>query len=188
LLHYRGPICGIITSLVPVALACVALFEFSAREKVYPAILAKRNKHGVAYWSLFIVMAIAIGICATGATFGVVMTVFSFCNTISELPNTVSPLFAYKKYPKCCENSSVKMGVQVARCLAILTCIICLYLSVQMALTLDFKTVALILAVYVIGYIYFFIRAKYLKNKGEDLMEELRQPYAPWEEKEASYQ
>ena len=183
-----GPICGIITSLVPVALACVALFEFSAREKVYPAILAKRNKHGVAYWSLFIVMAIAIGICATGATFGVVMTVFSFCNTISELPNTVSPLFAYKKYPKCCENSSVKMGVQVARCLAILTCIICLYLSVQMALTLDFKTVALILAVYVIGYIYFFIRAKYLKNKGEDLMEELRQPYAPWEEKEASYQ
>lgn len=183
-----GPICGIITSLVPVALACVALFEFSAREKVYPAILAKKNKHGVAYWSLFIVMAIAIGICATGATFGVVMTVFSFCNTISELPNTVSPLFACRKYPKCCQNSSVKMGVRVAQCLALLTCFICLYLSVQMALTLDLKTVALILAVYVIGYIYFFIRAKYLKGKGEDLMEELRRPYAPWEEKEASYQ
>ena len=183
-----GPICGIITSLVPVALACVALFEFSAREKVYPAILAKRNKHGVAYWSLFIVMAIAIGICATGATFGVVMTVFSFCNTISNCRTRYHLYLHIKKYPKCCENSSVKMGVQVARCLAILTCIICLYLSVQMALTLDFKTVALILAVYVIGYIYFFIRAKYLKNKGEDLMEELRQPYAPWEEKEASYQ
>ncbi len=182
-----GPICGIITSLVPVALACVALFEFSAREKVYPAILAKKNKHGVAYWSLFIVMAIAIGICATGATFGVIMTVFSFCNTISELPNALSPLFAHRKYPKCCDHSSVKMGVKTAQALALLTCAVCLYLSVQMALTLDLKTVALILAVYVIGYIYFFIRAKYLKGKGVDLMEELRKPYAPWEEKEAEY-
>lgn len=182
-----GPICGIITSLVPVALACVALFEFSAREKVYPAILAKKNKHGVAYWSLFIVMAIAIGICATGATFGVVMTVFSFCNTISELPNALSPLFAHRKYPKCCDHSSVKMGVKAAQGLALFTCAVCLYLSVQMALTLDLKTVALILAVYVIGYIYFFVRAKYLKGKGVDLIEELRKPYAPWEEKEASY-
>lgn len=41
-----GPICGIITSLVPVALACVALFDFSARTKVFPEVLSKKNKHG----------------------------------------------------------------------------------------------------------------------------------------------
>ncbi len=99
LLHYRGTYLRYhhrwFLSLLPVWRCLNSLHV----KKVYPAILAKRNKHGVAYWSLFIVMAIAIGICATGATFGVVMTVFSFCNTISELPNTVSPLFAYKKYP-----------------------------------------------------------------------------------------
>lgn len=182
-----GPVCGIITSLVPVALACVALIEFSAREKIFPEILAKKNKHGVAYWSLFLVMAIAIVICATGATFGVVMTIFSFCNTIAELPNVLSPILAYKKYPKCCDNSSVKMGPKTAQVLAILTFLVCGYLAVQMALTLDMLTIALILAVFVVGFIYFFIRVKYMKNKGIDLIEELKKPYQPWEEKEASY-
>ncbi len=183
-----GPICGIITSLVPVALACVALVEQSAREKVFPEFMAKQNKHGVAYWSLFLVMAIAIGICATGATFGVVMTVFSFCNTVAELPNVLSPILSYKKYPKCCDNSSVKMGPKTVQVLAIITFIVCGYLAIQMALTLDAMTVTSIFAVFAVGYLYFFIRVKYLKGKGVDLIQEMKVPYQPWEEKEASYQ
>lgn len=183
-----GPICGIITSLVPVALACVALFDFSARTKVFPEVLSKKNKHGVAYPSLFIVMAIAIGICATGATFGVVMTIFSFINTLAELPNTISPIFAYKKYPKCCDNSSVKMNIKVASAFAVITFIICVYLCVQMAMTLDMKAVAGIFAVYILGYVYFFIRVKYLKGKGVDLIAEMNEPYEPWELKEKSFE
>jgi basic amino acid/polyamine antiporter, APA family len=183
-----GPICGIITSLVPVALACVALVESSAENKVFPEILAKKNKHGIAYWSLFLVMAIAIGICATGATFGVVMTIFSFCNTIAELPNTVAPFFAHKKYPKSCDNSSLHMNEKVAYVLSIATFVVCLYLSIQMAATLSKGAVLGILAVYVIGYVYFFIRVKYLKNKGVDLIAYMKEPHEAWEEKEKSFQ
>jgi APA family basic amino acid/polyamine antiporter len=182
-----GPICGIITSLVPVALACVALFDYSARAKVFPEFLSRKNKHGVAYPSLFIVMAIAIGICATGATFGVVMTIFSFCNTIAELPNALSPLFAHRKYPKCCDNSSVKMGHKVATVFAIITTVICIYLCVQMAKTLSTGAVAGIFAVYIGGFVYFFIRIRYLKSKGIDLIEEMKEPFEPWEKKEKSY-
>lgn len=182
-----GPVCGIITSLVPVALACVSLFDYSARTKVFPEVLSKQNKHGIAYPSLFIVMAIAIGICATGATFGVVMTIFSFINTLAELPNTLSPIFAHKKYPKTCDNSSVRMNATLAKVLAIITFCICVYLCVQMALTLDAAAVIGIFAVYVIGYIYFYFRVRYLKGKGIDLIAELKEPYEPWEEKEASY-
>lgn len=182
-----GPICGIITSLIPVALACVALVETSAKNKVFPEVLAKQNKYGVAYWSLFIVMGIAIAICATGATFGVVMTIFSFCNTLAELPNTLSPMFAYKKYPKCCDNSSVHMNRNVAYVLSVLTFIVCAYLCVQMAATLSGGAVAGILAVFVVGYVYFFFRVKYLKGKGVDLIAEMKAPYQPWEDKEKSY-
>lgn len=182
-----GPICGIITSLVPVALACVALVESSAQNKVFPEVLAKKNKHGVAYWSLFLVMAIAIGICSTGATFGVVMTIFSFCNTVSELPNTMAPFFAHKKYPKSCDNSSLHMNEKVAYILSILTFVVCLYLSIQMAATLSKGAVLGILAVYIFGYVYFFIRLKYLKSKGVDLIAYMKEPYEPWEEKENSY-
>lgn len=183
-----GPLCGIITSLVPVALACVALVDASAEAKVFPEILSKKNKHGIAFPSLFLVMGIAIGICATGATFGVVMTIFSFCNTFAELPNTLSPVFAHKRYPKCCDNSSVKMKSIVAKTFAVITFAICIYLCYQMARTLDIKAVIGIFAVYVIGYIYFFIRTKYLKKKGIDIVKEMKEPFAPWEEKENSYE
>ena len=182
-----GPICGIITSLVPVALACVALVEASAKAKVFPDVLSRKNKYGVAYWSLFLVMGIAIAICATGATFGVVMTVFSFCNTLSELPNMISPIFAYRKYPKCCDNSVFRINHRVAAGLAVLVFCIGIYLCVQMAATLDIKAVIGIIAVYVIGYIYFFIRKAYLLKKGTDIVVEMREPFVPWEEKEKSY-
>lgn len=182
-----GPICGIITSLVPVALACVALVEYSARMKVFPEVLAKRNKHGTAYWSLVVVMGIAIAICATGATFGVIMTIFSFCNTFSEIPNTLTPILAHRKYPKTCDNSPAKMPYPLAFVIAIVTALICAYLSVEMLLTLDLGAIIGIIAVHVIGFIYFFFRVKYLKGKGVDLIAEMRAPYEPWEEKERSY-
>lgn len=182
-----GPICGIITSLVPVALACVALVEYSARMKVFPEVLAKRNKHGTAYWSLVVVMGIAIAICATGATFGVIMTIFSFCNTFSEIPNTLTPILAHRKYPKTCDNSPAKMPYPLTFVIAIVTALICAYLSVEMLLTLDLGAIIGIIAVYVIGFIYFFFRVKYLKGKGVDLIAEMRAPYEPWEEKERSY-
>lgn len=182
-----GPICGIITSLIPVALACVAMVESSAKSKVFPSVLAKKNKFGVSYWSLFIVMGIAIAICATGATFGVVMTIFSFCNTLAGLPTAAAPLFAHKKYPKCCDNSSVHMHRYVAYVLAVLTVLVNGYLCIQMAATLEVSAVAGILAVFVIGYIYFFFRVKYLKGKGVDLMAEMASPYEPWVERENSY-
>ena len=183
-----GPLCGIITSLVPVALACVALFDYSARAKVFPEFISRKNKHGIAYPSLFIVMAIAIGICATGATFGVVMTIFSFCNTLAELPNTIAPIFAYRKYPKSCDNSSIKMGSKVAYAFAVITFVICVYLCVQMARTLSAQAVIGIFSVYIIGFIYFFIRVKYLKGKGFDLIGEMKEPYGPWEQKEKSFE
>ncbi len=183
-----GPIAGIVTSLVPVALACVAGLEYAGKTRVLPDIFCRKNKHGVAAFSLFVVSAISIAICATGATFGVIMTIFSFTNTLCELPNTISPIFAYKKYPKTCDHSSVHMNIQLARVLSVITFAICAYLCVQMALTLDMKTVIGILAVYGVGYIYFFFRIKYLKDKeGLDLIEDMKKPYAPWEEKETSY-
>lgn len=183
-----GPLCGIITSLVPVALACVALFDYSARAKVFPEFMSRKNKHGIAYPSLFIVMAIAIGICATGATFGVVMTIFSFCNTLAELPNTIAPIFAYRKYPKSCDNSSIKMRSKIAYAFAVITFVICVYLCVQMARTLSAQAVIGIFSVYIIGFIYFFIRVKYLKGKGFDLIGEMKEPYGPWEQKEKSFE
>jgi amino acid transporter len=182
-----GPLAAILTSMVPVALACVATIEYSAKQGIFPEFLAKKNKHEVAYWSLFLVSAIAIGICATGATFGVVLTIFSFINTLSELPNTLSPIFAYKKYPKSCDRSSVgSIPRWIFFACAGLGFAICAYLCVEMAKTLSAPVWGSILGVLAAGYVYFFIRAAYLKKRGFDLVSEMAKPYEPWEAKERS--
>lgn len=182
-----GPIAGIVTSLIPVALACVAVFDFSSRNRIYPEVLSRKNRYGVPYFSLLIVAVISIGICATGATFGVIMTVFSLTNTIGELPNTVSPIFAYRKYPKNCDHSPVKMPSKLAAVLSVTTFVICVYLCGAMVLTLGPKELGVTAAVYLLGYIYFFLRVRYLRQReGYDLVEELKKPYGPWLEREQS--
>ena len=40
---------------------------------------------------------------------------------LSEIPNTLSPIFAHRKYPKICDNSPVKMPYPLAFVLAIVT-------------------------------------------------------------------
>lgn len=182
-----GPICGIITSLIPIALACTALVEMAAVNKIFPSFMTKKNRFGVSYWCLLLVMGVAIAVCATGATFGIVMTIFSCCNTLSGLPDTLAPIFAYKKYPKTCDHSSLHMNKTVAAVMAVITFVIGVYLFIEMAATLSLGAVVGIVAVYVVGYVYFFIRVRYLKGKGEDLMAELHAPYEPWETKEKSY-
>ena len=79
------------------------------------------------------------------------------------------------------------MPYPLAFVIAIVTALICAYLSVEMLLTLDLGAIIGIIAVYVIGFIYFFFRVKYLKGKGIDLIAEMRAPHEPWEEKERSY-
>lgn len=181
-----GPIAGILTSLVPIALGCVTRMSFSAKQGLLPAIFCKENKHGVPVLSLFVTSALAIMICATGATFGVIMTIYSFTNNIGELPNTIMPIFAHKKYPKTCDNSTAHMNHKVAAVVAVLTCLIMVYLCVEMAATLNIGAVIGIFVFYLLGYVYYFLRIRYMKKHGVDLVAEMKKPYQPWEDKEAS--
>ena len=79
------------------------------------------------------------------------------------------------------------MPYPLAVVIAIVTAIICAYLSVEMLLTLDLGAIIGIIAVYVCGFVYFFFRVKFLKGKGIDLIADMRSAYEPWEEKERAY-
>lgn len=90
-----GPLCGVLTSMVPQIMLSVASVEAAAEAEVYPEFLCRRNKHNVPVGILIYVMAFAIICSVTGAGFGVLMTVFSFVNTLSNLmmaPGTLLPV------------------------------------------------------------------------------------------------
>ena len=45
-----------------------------------------------------------------------------------------------------------------------------------------------IVAVYGVGVIYTIVRIRYLKANGVDLLDDMKKPFEPWEERERSYQ
>ena len=47
-----GPICGVLTSMVPVIMLTCAQIQAAAECDVFPKFLAKKNKHGVSTWIL----------------------------------------------------------------------------------------------------------------------------------------
>ena len=170
--------------MVPVILLTVAQIEAAADNEVFPTFLAKRNKYNVSYYILFFTMAFAIIVSATGATFGVLMTVFSFVNTLSDLPIALIPFFIYKRYPHACEHAGLKINRGLAYFAAIFSFVVSIYLAYQMLLTLDKIIWALIGGATVAAIIYFIIRINYMKKNGRDLIADLKAPYPEWEARE----
>lgn len=179
-----GPLCGVLTSMVPQIMLSVASVEAAAEAEVYPEFLCRRNKHNVPVGILIYVMAFAIICSVTGAGFGVLMTVFSFVNTLSNLMMALVPFFLYKKYPHACAHAGIKMNKTFIYIISVFAAVVSGYLSVTMLLTLG-KTVWMLIAIgAAAAVIYFILRIRYLKKNGQDLMTDLRQPYADWESRE----
>ena len=179
-----GPIAGIITSLLPVALVPVSIMEYGAKLKILPEAIGKKNKHGVPWPCLLISSSITIAILATGATFGPVMTAFSFSNTIFALPYYIMPLFLEKRYPNACKYSSVRIPKIVINGVSVIALVYSCYIAFGLIASLNTIVWIIFILILLVGYIYLFARIGYLKRKGIDLMEELKMPYAPWEERE----
>ena len=71
--------------------------------------------------------------------------------------------------------------------MSVITFLICIYLCVEMVKTLGIQEIALTAAVYLLGYVYFFVRVRYLRQKENyDLIGELKKPYERWMEREKS--
>ena len=75
---------------------------------VFPKALAKKNKNGVSTGILIYVMLFAIICVLTGSSFGVLMTVFSAINALSDIPTCIVPFFLKKKYPHACNHAGIK--------------------------------------------------------------------------------
>lgn len=180
-----GPLCGVLTSMVPQIMLSVASVEAAAGAEVYPAFLCKRNRHNVPVGILIYVMAFAMICSVTGAGFGVLMTVFSFVNTLSNLMMALVPFFLYKRYPCACNHAGVKMNKGFIYVISIFAAVVSGYLSVTMLFTLGKTVWFLIAGGTVIAVVYFFLRISYLKKQGKDLLSDLREPYNEWEERES---
>lgn len=179
-----GPLFGVLTSMVPVIMLTCAQIQAAADNDLFPAFVAKKNKNGVSPVILGFVMLFSIGCVATGSSFGVLMTVFSFVNALSDIVLCMVPFFLKKKYPHACNHSTFKMAIGLVYALSAFAFIVAAYLAHAMISTLGMTVWLMILGAVVLFVIYILIRIAYLKKHGRDLIAELKQPYEPWEARE----
>ena len=179
-----GPLFGVLTSMVPVIMLTCAQIQAAADNDLFPAFVAKKNKNGVSPVILCFVMLFSIACVATGSSFGVLMTVFSFVNALSDIVLCMVPFFLKKKYPHACNHSIFKMAIGLVYALSAFAFIVAAYLAYAMISTLGMTVWLMILGAVVLFVIYILIRIAYLKKHGRDLIAELKQPYEPWEARE----
>ena len=160
-----GPLFGVLTSMVPVIMLTCAQIQAAADNDLFPAFVGKKNKNG-------------------GSSFGVLMTVFSFVNALSDIALCLVPFFLKKKYPHACNHSTFKMAIGLVYALSAFAFVVAAYLAYAMISTLGMTVWLMILGAIVLFVIYILIRISYLKKHGRDLIAELKQPYEPWEARE----
>lgn len=176
-----GPLFGVLTSMVPVIMLSCSQIQAAVDNGVFPKIIGKKNKHDVSPIILIYVMGLSIICAATGASFGVLMTVFSFVQALAALPPCLVPFFLHKKYPHSCNHAGLKMNRPFVYVISIFSFIYSTYLAISMILTLDKTVWILIGGAMVLSVVYFILRFRYKKSIGQDLMQELKSPYEEWE-------
>ena len=179
-----GPLFGVLTSMVPVIMLTCAQIQAAADNDLFPAFVGKKNKNGVSPVILCFVMLFSICCVATGSSFGVLMTVFSFVNALSDIALCLVPFFLKKKYPHACNHSTFKMAIGLVYALSAFAFVVAAYLAYAMISTLGMTVWLMILGAIVLFVIYILIRISYLMKHGRDLIAELKQPYEPWEARE----
>lgn len=180
-----GPICGVLTSMTPVIMLTCAQIQAAADNELFPSFVAKRNKYGVSPIILCFVMLFSIGCAATGSSFGVLMTIFSFVNALSDLAICIVPFFLRKRYPYACKHAGFYMPDIFVTLVSVFAFCVAGYLSFSMLLTLN-KTIWLLIGGFLVIFVlYLIIRVQYLKGKGIDLIADLKTPFEEWEAREA---
>lgn len=180
-----GPLCGVLTSMVPVIMLTCAQIQAAAECGVFPKALAKKNKNGVSTGILIYVMLFAIICVLTGSSFGVLMTVFSAINALSDIPTCIVPFFLKKKYPHACNYAGIRFHFGMITVLSIFAAVVAVFLAYSAFKSLGASVYLIIFAFMAAAVIYFLLRIRYLRGKGTDLIQELKVPYADWEAREA---
>lgn len=160
-----------------------------ADERILPKIFLKRNRHGVCYVAHLFSCAVAFFIVLLNISIDTAFAAFSLFDLICGIVLFIPPFVMEKKYPKCVAHAPFQMPKALSLFIGILGILVTIYLCVESAKELGVKMWIVFFAIIFICYAYFVARIVYLKKKENfDLLAEVRKPYAPWEEKEASFE
>lgn len=152
----------------------------AARDGIWPKIFAKRNKYNVPMNTLWTVTVAALIVILfkleLGRIFYIVSVPGLLLSPFYYLPSILLPY----KLPNCHKKAYFKMSMVTTTIVSLISVVISLSLGWSLFKRMqpgDYIGMAIFFS---IGFIYWFLRVKFLKNKGEDLVASMKGYHPTW--------
>ncbi len=159
----------------------------AARDKVWPAILMKKNKYDVPYIATGIVCCVGLFFILTGIPTTQIMAITSIpallLGFIFYIPIVMFPF----KYPNCAKNAWFRMPYWLNIALVAFSVYISLSAGFAVFKTLTPDKMIAMGVFYVLGFVYYICRLAWLKKQGIDLIAEGKVPFQPWIDREKEF-
>lgn len=180
-----GALLAIVTSIN----GCLMMYSHShfmvAKDGLYPAIMAKVNKYGAPYGSIWVSTLITFLALCTTLNLRDVIKITAVPGLILG-PVAYLPIFlVLKKYPNCYKSAFLKIPHKITCAMAILATILSLTAGGNVLASMKAYHWIGMIGFYAVATVLIFIRLRYVKNKtGEDILANMRKPHPAWVEKE----
>lgn len=179
-----GALLAVVTSINSAILMFSRSHLAGARDGLYPKAIMTINKHGAPGNAVWLNSAIAIAAMASGYNLTDVVNLVSIPGLLLSPIILAAVFFIPKKYPASYKNAFIQtphwFNCVIVVIGSILSILLGSYVIKQMA-PKNYITMAIF---YVVAFIYVYLRVKYLKKNGIDMIKTMKTPYQPWVEQE----
>lgn len=180
-----GPLLAVSTSINAMILMFSRAHFVAARDGLFPIALSRVNKYGAPANAIYFNTVIGILAMIAGLNLDDILLIIAVPGLLI-MPVIFSSIFMLpKKFPNCYKTSFLKIPHWINQIIVVASSILAWLLGSSVLSKMNFNTWIAMVTFYAIALIYTIVRWQYLKKcKGIDIFQKMREPYAPWIERE----
>lgn len=179
-----GALFATVTTLNGSLMIYSRLHAATARDGIWPAIIAKTNKYKVPYISLWASTIFAIGMMLTGIKLNDILRIVSVPGLLLGIVFYLPPILFVKRFPNAAKKSYMQLPQWLNIMLCVFSVIVSFYMGWSLLVSLKLQMIINMGIFYFIGYGYYILRWQYMKRKhGFDIIENSKKPVPQWEER-----
>lgn len=152
-----------------------------ARDGVWPKVLAKTNKYNVPYVALWVSTIFAVGMMLLGIQLSDVLRIVSVPGLLLGIVFYIPPMTFAKKFPIAASKSYIRIPQPLNIALCVFSIVISFYMGQSLLRSLTLDKIITMAVFYIVGYIYYYFRWKYMKKQGVDIIENAKGILPQWE-------
>lgn len=159
----------------------------AARDGVLPKVLAKTNKYGVPYVSIWLCASIGLTVVLFQLTVNELLNFIAVPGLVLGFIYYIPPIMIATKLPNCAKNAWFKIPRFILIPLSIGSAVLLFSLGSTLFARMQPAHYIGMLVFYTLGFVYWFFRVKFLKKQGIDLIGNMKGLHPYWLELEAKY-